>query len=72
VYRRNEREPVFLQARAPGRDELQDLLDKIIARLLKRLTRLGCLVEEEGVRYIADMESVRRGARLQPACRGAL
>jgi hypothetical protein len=34
VYRRSEGEPVFQQARAPTRDELQDLLDKIIARLL--------------------------------------
>ena len=46
VYRCTEAEPVFQQARAPTRDELQDLLDKIIARLLKMLTRQGYLVEE--------------------------
>ena len=35
VYRRTGGEPVFQQARAPSRDELAGLLDKIIARLLK-------------------------------------
>lgn len=56
VYRRAEGEPVFLQARAPARDELQGLLDKIIVRLLKVLTRLGYLVEEEGMTYLADID----------------
>ena len=32
VYRRTEGEPVFQQARAPTRDELQGLIDKFIAR----------------------------------------
>ncbi len=41
VYRRTEGEPVFQQARAPSRDELAGLLDKIIARLMKMLTRMG-------------------------------
>ena len=44
MYRRTEGEPVFQQARVPSRDELAGLLDKIIARVLKRLTRLGFLV----------------------------
>jgi hypothetical protein len=35
VYRRSGSEPVYEQARAPTRDELQELLDKIIARLPK-------------------------------------
>ncbi len=46
VYRRTEGEPVFQAARAPSRDELAALLEKIIARLLKMLTRLGYLIEE--------------------------
>ena len=57
VYRRTGGEPVFLQARAPSRDELQGLLDKIIARLLKLLIRLGYLLEEQGMTYLADMDS---------------
>lgn len=56
VYRRNEGQPVFQEARAPTGDELQGLLDKIIARLLKRLTGLGDLVEEEGMTYLADID----------------
>ena len=50
VYRRTEGEPDFQEARAPSRDELSVLLEKIIARLMKMLIRLGHLVEEEGVR----------------------
>ena len=56
VYRRSGGEPVFEPARAPTRDELQELLGKIIARLLKRLTRSGHLVEEESVRYLAELD----------------
>ena len=46
----------FQQARAPTRDGLQGLLDKIIARLLKMLTRSGPIVEEEGMRYLVDID----------------
>jgi hypothetical protein len=56
VYRRTEGEPDFQEARAPTCAELQGLLDKIIARLLRRLTRLGYLVEEEGMTYLADID----------------
>jgi len=48
VYRRTEGEPEFQKARAPSRDELAGLLDKIIARLMKMLTLLGYLIEEQG------------------------
>ena len=41
VYRRTEGEPVFQQSRAPSRDELAGLLDKIIPRLMKMMTHLG-------------------------------
>ena len=57
VYRRTGGEPVFQQARAPSRDELAGLLDKIIARLMKLLTRQGYLVKEEGVTYLADRDA---------------
>src|SRR5258705_3396311 len=36
-------EPDFQEARVPSRAELEGLLDKIIARLIKALTRLGYL-----------------------------
>ena len=67
VYRRTEGEPDFQEARAPSRDELADLLDKIITRLLKMLTRLGYLIEEEGMTYIADMDADHPLASLQAA-----
>ena len=67
VYRRTEGEPIFEEARAPTRDELQGLLDKIITRLMKMLTRLGHLVEEEGMTYMADMDADNPLVSLQAA-----
>ena len=52
-----EGEPVFQEARAPTRDELQGLLVKIITRILRLLTRQGYLVEEQGMTYMADIGS---------------
>ena len=49
VYRRTGGKPVFQAARAPTGEALQGLLEKIIVRLMKRLTRLGYLVEEQGM-----------------------
>jgi hypothetical protein len=65
VYRRIEGEPDFQEARGPSRDELAGLLDKIIPRLMKMLTRLGYLIEEEGINYIADMDADNPLASLQ-------
>jgi hypothetical protein len=56
VYQRTEGEPDFQEARAyPCR--ARGLTDKIIARLMKMLTRLGYLVEEPRVSYIADIDA---------------
>jgi hypothetical protein len=49
VDRRPEGEPLFQEARAPTEDELKGLLDQIVARLMKLLTRRGYLVEEQGM-----------------------
>jgi hypothetical protein len=38
--------PVFVQAGAPSDDELHALLQTVIARLVKMLTRRGMLIEE--------------------------
>ena len=46
--------PTFVEAGAPTDDELHALLQKIITRLMKLLTRKGVLVEEQGQTYMAD------------------
>ncbi len=56
VYRRTEGEPVFDAARAPAGDALKGLLGQSIARLMKRLTRRGYLVEEQGMTWRAETE----------------
>ena len=63
VYRRTDGEPVFVEVPAPTDEALQALLYKIIARLMKLLTRRGVLVEEEGSSYLA----VRGRPGFQPA-----
>jgi hypothetical protein len=67
VYRRTEGEPSFDEARAPTGDELAGLLDQIIARLMKMLTRSGHLVEEHGMTYLADTDADHPLAALQAA-----
>ena len=67
VYRRTGGEPVFQEARAPSRDELAALLERIIARLLKMLTRLGYLLEVQGMTYMADRDADNPLRSLQAA-----
>lgn len=50
--------PVFMEAPASNNEQLQTLLDKIIRRILKLLTRLGHLIEEDGLTYMARSESL--------------
>ena len=50
--------PVFIEASVPGNDPLQTLLHKIIRRILKLLTRLGHLIEEDGITYLARSENI--------------
>ena len=57
VYRGSEGEPVFHEARAPSVAELEALLNRIIQRILKLLTRPGYLIEEQGMSYLAEAES---------------
>ncbi len=66
-HRRTEGEPIFDEARAPTGDELAGLLDQIVARLMKMLTRAGHLVEEQAMTYLADTDADHPLATLQAA-----
>ena len=59
VYRTTgEGVTVFHPAPALTSEKVPALLDKIIARILRLLTRQGHLVEEEGVTYVADAHGI--------------
>ena len=47
--------------------ELQGLLNRVIQRILKLLTRTGYLIEERDMRYLAEAESDRALTPLQAA-----
>jgi Putative transposase/Transposase zinc-binding domain len=68
VYRSSgEGVPVFHEARAPSIEELQALLGQIITRILRLLTRQGYLVEEQGMRYLAEPDADNALTALQAA-----
>jgi hypothetical protein len=67
VYGSSEGAPVFHEAHAPSAAELEALLSRIIQRIVKLLTRTGYLIEEQGVRYLAQAESDRALTPLQAA-----
>ena len=43
---------MFIEAAAASNQPLQTLLDKIIKRIMQLLTRLGYLIEEDGITYL--------------------
>ena len=55
--------PWFIEVGAPSDDELHALLQTVIARLMKMLTRRGVLVEEMGQTYLADPDADGEEAR---------
>jgi dihydrofolate reductase len=48
---------IFVEAAAPTDDELHALLQTVIARLMKLLTRRGVLVEDMGQTYLAEPDA---------------
>ncbi len=49
--------PVFVEVPAPTDEQLQAILQTIITRLMKLLTRRGVLVEDQGQTYMADADA---------------
>ena len=67
VYRITEGIAVFHEAPSPTAAPLQALLSRIITRIMKRLTRAGYLVEEEGMSYPGKIDADRsHGIRWLP------
>ena len=54
---------MFVVAGAPSHDELRALLQTVIARLMKMLTRWGVLIEEMGQTWLAEPDAGRGDAR---------
>ena len=55
--------PSFVEAGAPTDEDLHALLQTVIARLMKMLTRRGVLVEEMGQTYLAEPDAEGEEAR---------
>ena len=58
--------PAFIEADAPTDDELHALLQTVIARLMKMLTRRGVLVEDMGQTYLPNRMPTARRRTLRP------
>ena len=64
VYHRGaDGAPAFIEAGAPAVDELHALLQTVIARLMKMLTRRGVPIEEIGQTYLAEPDANGEEAR---------
>jgi len=49
--------PAFVEAASPTDDELHALLQSVIERLMRLLTRQGVLVEDMGQTYLAESDA---------------
>ena len=57
VYRLTDGVPIFQAVPAPTTEQLQAVLTRIVQRVLKSLTRIGALIEEQGLPYLADPDA---------------
>jgi len=69
VYRKQKGVAEFHSARSPTAEQLHSLLSQIIKRIMKALICHGALFEEEGMSYLAEMETDAALAPLQSAAR---
>ena len=67
VYRTTGDTTVFHSVRAPSAEQLHILLNQIIRRVMKLLTRKGYLIEEHGMIYLAETDTHTTMAPLQSA-----
>ena len=67
VYCTTDEGPVFQPVKAPSVEQLQTLLNQIIKRVMKLLTRQGYLVEEQEMLFMADTDTDTAMAPLQSA-----
>ncbi len=67
VYRMQNGVPEFCTVHPQATEQLQGLLSQIIQRIMEALTRHGALIEEEGMTYLADIESDAALAQLASA-----
>ena len=51
----------------PATEQLHELLYRIITRIMKWLSRQAYLIEEEGMRYLGEIEAHRALTTLQAA-----
>ncbi len=56
VYHTTEDTTVFHPLRAPSVEQLQNLLQQIITRVMKLLIRRGYLIEEQGMVDLAETD----------------
>ena len=73
VYRTNAAgEPEFVETPAPSDEQVWEVLQRIIKRVMKQLVRRGILVEDQGETYLADADDDSEEARtLRPLYRGS-
>jgi hypothetical protein len=73
LYRTNAKgEPEFVEAAAPSDEQVWEVLQSIIKRVMKQLVRRGVLVEDQGETYLVDDENDSDQARaLRPLHRGS-
>ena len=65
-------EPGFVETPAPSHEEVWEVLQRIIKRVMKHLVRRGILVEDQGETYLADTEDDSKETRtLRPLHRGS-
>jgi Putative transposase len=65
-------EPEFIEIPAPSDDDVWEVLQSIITRVMKQLVRRGVLVEDHGETYLANDEDDSEEARtLRPFHRGS-